>query len=186
MELIMSVISGEKTSLGKPEARSYDLTVADAVWIGTALRQRTAGIKNRDKGFATEDIVDEVVRLRLTKGAYKSIWQHVNQHCVANRKPQPNRSRMLFALGGGVRRLFRESDSSDPGREGAPTHPEWSKLPVEYQDLMKWYEEEWNGAAAGAERDPLLALIGSGKDIWKDEHADEYVARLRSDWGDRA
>jgi hypothetical protein len=29
------------------------------------------------------------------------------------------------------------------------------------------------------ERDPLLALIGSGKDIWADEHADEYVQRLR-------
>lgn len=30
--------------------------------------------------------------------------------------------------------------------------------------------------------DPLLALIGSGKDIWEDEHADEYVRRLKQDW----
>ena len=29
------------------------------------------------------------------------------------------------------------------------------------------------------EKDPLLALRGSGKDIWSDEHADEYVQRLR-------
>ncbi|MGH9511663.1 MAG: hypothetical protein ACRD2U_05955 [Terriglobales bacterium] len=25
------------------------------------------------------------------------------------------------------------------------------------------------------EDDPLLALYGSGKDLWADEHADEYV-----------
>jgi hypothetical protein len=30
--------------------------------------------------------------------------------------------------------------------------------------------------------DPLLALRGSGKELWADEHADEYVRRLREDW----
>jgi len=30
--------------------------------------------------------------------------------------------------------------------------------------------------------DPLLALYGSGKDLWGDERADEYVARLRRGW----
>ena len=177
----MEAISSERTELSESGAAESSLTVADAVWIGAALLQRRAGVENRDKGFATEEIVDEVVRLRLTKGAPKSIWQHVNQHCVANRKPQPNRSRMLYALGGGVRRIFRDGDRSDAGREGAPTHPEWDKLPAQYQDLRRWYEEEWNGPAAGAENDPLLALIGT----WKWETADEYVARLRSDWGDR-
>jgi len=29
--------------------------------------------------------------------------------------------------------------------------------------------------------DPLLALRGSGKHLWADEHADEYVRRLRED-----
>lgn len=29
------------------------------------------------------------------------------------------------------------------------------------------------------EDDPLIQLIGSGKHIWADEHADEYVERLR-------
>lgn len=27
--------------------------------------------------------------------------------------------------------------------------------------------------------DPLLSLRGSGKHLWADEHADEYVQRLR-------
>jgi hypothetical protein len=30
--------------------------------------------------------------------------------------------------------------------------------------------------------DPLLALYGSGRKLWADEHADEYVKRLREGW----
>lgn len=30
--------------------------------------------------------------------------------------------------------------------------------------------------------DPLLSAVGIGKELWADEHADEYVARLRKDW----
>ena len=33
-----------------------------------------------------------------------------------------------------------------------------------------------------AESDPLLQLRGSGRQLWADEHADEYVSRLRADW----
>jgi hypothetical protein len=32
-----------------------------------------------------------------------------------------------------------------------------------------------------AQSDPLLVLRGSGKHLWADEHADEYVNRLRDD-----
>jgi len=32
------------------------------------------------------------------------------------------------------------------------------------------------------EDDPLLSLRGSGKQLWADEHADEYVRRLREGW----
>ena len=34
--------------------------------------------------------------------------------------------------------------------------------------------------------DPLLQLIGSGKDLWADEHADDYVRRLREGWDEAA
>jgi len=30
------------------------------------------------------------------------------------------------------------------------------------------------------ENDPLLAAKGSGRELWRDEHADEYVRRLRA------
>jgi hypothetical protein len=32
------------------------------------------------------------------------------------------------------------------------------------------------------ENDPLLAARGSGRELWRDEHADEYVRRLREGW----
>lgn len=34
-------------------------------------------------------------------------------------------------------------------------------------------------ARQAAESDPLLALAGSGRELWSSEHADEYVRRLR-------
>jgi hypothetical protein len=32
------------------------------------------------------------------------------------------------------------------------------------------------------ENDPLLAAKDSGRELWRDEHADEYVRRLREGW----
>jgi hypothetical protein len=34
--------------------------------------------------------------------------------------------------------------------------------------------------------DPLLRLRGSGKNLWADEHADEYIRRLREGWDEAA
>jgi hypothetical protein len=52
-----------------------------------------------------------------------------------------------------------------------------------FSDLIKWYQ---NWRRSRAERilqsDPLLALYGSGKELWADEPADEYVERLREGW----
>ncbi len=30
--------------------------------------------------------------------------------------------------------------------------------------------------------DPLLSAVGIAKELWADEHADEYVTRIRKDW----
>jgi hypothetical protein len=50
--------------------------------------------------------------------------------------------------------------------------------------LRRWYETEWEIDGGGDREDPLLALVGSGRHLWKDEHADEFLAGLRGDWGD--
>ncbi len=61
--------------------------------------------------------------------------------------------------------------------------PKREEVPSRYHDLLDWYEE-WSRKQSGStvpdwENDPLIRLIGSGKHIWADEHADEYVERLR-------
>ena len=158
------------------------LTVADAIWVAVALMQR----QEPNAEFSTERIVNDTQLLHLTEGTFKSIWQHVNQHCVANRPPQPNRACILFATGKGDRRLFRDGDRRDPGREGGRTHPVWSSLPTEYADLQHWYENEWNRGPASDVQDPLLAVAGMGSGMWDGLDADAYVDSLRTGWEGRA
>jgi hypothetical protein len=52
--------------------------------------------------------------------------------------------------------------------------------------LLDWYESWCKEthtpiAPINWEDDPLIRLIGSGKHIWADEHADDYVNRLREE-----
>ncbi|MGC2614121.1 MAG: hypothetical protein WA354_08850, partial [Terracidiphilus sp.] len=60
--------------------------------------------------------------------------------------------------------------------------PATEQIPAKYGYLIDWYRQ-WseNGSAPSSnwEDDPLIRLIGSGKDIWSDEHADDYVENLR-------
>jgi hypothetical protein len=175
VELNMETVVVDSTKSYTQKESDGNLKVADAVWVGTALLHEKT---RRNEGFSTEKIVESVQEHHLTKGSYKSIWQHVNQHCVANRPPQPNRICMLTAEGKGYRRLFRPGDKVHEERKGAPTHPEWNSLPKQYQYLRNWYEE-WAQLTAGEAKDPLLELAGT----WKDESADNYVAHLRENWG---
>ncbi len=62
--------------------------------------------------------------------------------------------------------------------------PKRDEIPADYLPLLDWYESWSEGtpktaAAINWEDDPLIRLIGSGKHIWADEHADEYVENLR-------
>jgi len=43
----------------------------------------------------------------------------------------------------------------------------------------------YNLLVANESPDPLLALYGSGKDLWADEDVDEYVRRIREGWDER-
>ncbi len=156
------------------------LKVADEVWIAAALL-------HRDHPECADFTVDEVVERAKKEGLHKpfraGVYVHVVQHCVANRPPNPGRYRMLVETGPGRRRLFRLGDSYDPQREGAKITPEPEDLPHGYSNLLGWYRD-WsaNRASTSIEEDPLLALRGSGKHLWADEHADDYVRRLREGW----
>jgi hypothetical protein len=108
---------------------------------------------------------------------------HANQHCVANRPPNPARYRMLVETGPTRRRLYRPGDPSHPARRDAKSVPSRDEIPTEYHELIDWYVTKYSPRRPlAAKQDPLLALTGSGKEIWAGEGADRYVRRLREGW----
>jgi hypothetical protein len=157
-----------------------DVKVADEVWIATALLQKE---QPRQQDFSIEEIVYRAKREKLSLPFRKGVYVHAIQHCVANRTPNSGRYRMLFETEPSRRRLFRTGDSYDPAREGSKTLPDVAEIPPNYAHLLDWYRE-WNkdNIQDRIKNDPLLALRGSGTHIWADEHADEYIRRLREGW----
>src|SRR5882762_1612577 len=144
------------------------LKVADEVWIAAALLHRE---HPQAPDFSIEEIVDRARREGLREPLRPGVYVHVVQHCVANRPPNPGRYRMLYETAPGRRRLFRTGDTYDLAREGAKTMPSREDIPSEYADLLNWYQS-WgqDDVEERIKNDPLLALYGSGKDLWADEH----------------
>src|SRR3990170_5712129 len=154
--------------------------VADEVWIAAALLHRESPDR---EDFTIAEIVERVTREGLSRELRPGVYVHVVQHCVANRRPNPGRYRMLLATGQNRRRLFRAGDPYDPGREGAKITPAKEEIPAEYHELLEWYQGHYARQRHPRKRtDPLLSLRGSGKALWADEHGDEYVRRLRERW----
>jgi hypothetical protein len=149
--------------------------VADEVWVAAALLQRENPSR---EDFTTEEIVARAAQEGLVPERRPGVYVHVIQHCVANRPPNPGRYRMLYETRRGYRRLFRKGDPYHPAREGSKILPDADEIPPRYNDLLRWFEA-W---ARQVGDDPLMALYGSGKKLWADEHADAYVARLREGW----
>jgi hypothetical protein len=90
---------------------------------------------------------------------------------------------MLFATGKTTRRLLRPGDPSHPERRGAKVMPSKADLPSAYRHLVDWYEQTYAASKSGKRgQDPILALRGVGKEVWKDEAPDAYVQRLRGEW----
>jgi hypothetical protein len=156
------------------------IKVADQVWIATAMLHQ----KHPERSdFSVEEIVEQA-KLEAPNIPFRpGVYVHVVQHCVANRPPNPGRYRMLFETAPGRRRLFRKGDSYHPEREGAKITPQRKDMPYGYDGLLNWYSD-WSAltTSTATKADPLLALRGSGKQVWADEHADEYVHRLRENW----
>lgn len=156
--------------------------MADEVWIATAMLHRR---HPQSFDFSIEEIMESARQMwREGTGSLRpGVYVHVVQHCVANRPPRPARYRMLFETTPGRRRLFRAGDYYHPEREGSKSVPVREDLLPAYTGLIAWYKD-WCSTSTGKSReeDPLLALRGSGRQLWADEHADEYVRRLREGW----
>lgn len=161
-------------------ASAEKIKVADEVWITTALLHRE---HPEQSDFTIDEIMERAKRERLYHSLRPGVYVHVVQHCVANRAPNPGRYRMLYETAPGRRRLFRTGDSYHPQREGGKVTPERDELPRDYNGLLSWYRD-WCSVARrqAAAVDPILAMRGSGKQLWANEHADDYVRRLRKGW----
>jgi len=160
--------------------RDAAVKIADQVWVVVALLHREH--PDRDD-FGIDEILERAQREPIAQPFRPSFHVHLVQHCVANRPPNPGRWRMVVETAPGRRRLFRPDDAYHPARANARAIPEAAGLPAAYQGLLTWYRREHSGRLRkGADQDPLIALHGSGRALWADEPADEYVRRLREGW----
>ncbi len=149
------------------------IRVADEVWIATALLHRE---HPRAADFSLKEIEARLVREGLTDDKRPGVYPHLSVHCVANRPPNPGTYRMLFETAPSRRRLFRPGDPYDPKREGGKIVPDRTEIPAKYHPLLDWYEHDWVPASP---KDPLLALAGRHRDLWKAVDPDDYVRQLR-------
>lgn len=157
---------------------SIDLSAADAVWVATALLHRE---HPRKKSFSVQEIVHRVEMEHLSSRQPMTIYQHANQHCVANRPPNHARLCMLVETPDGLRRLYRRGDPIDPDRIGARNRPELSTLPDTYRELLNWYVSWENKNVDDLSMDPLEALSGT----WTFGDADTYLRKHREGWEER-
>ena len=89
---------------------------------------------------------------------------------------------MLFATAPKMRRLFRDGDTHDSDRAGSKTRPDRKAIPVQYRELIDWYERDYRGRRDLDNEDPILKLRGLGAELWRDVDPDEYVRKLREGW----
>jgi hypothetical protein len=154
------------------------IAVGDEVWIAAALLHLEQPAR---EDFTEAEILARVQREGLVRPLRPGVRVHINQHCVANRTPNPGRLRMLFETGPGRRRLFRRGDDYHPQREGARTHPDRVAVPERYRHLVDAYEQR-EGESRAARYDALLALRGLGREAWEGVDPDAYVRQLREGW----
>lgn len=147
--------------------------VADQVWIATALVLREDPER---EALAASEIVD---RVRQEFGQVSpAVHAHVYQHCVASKRPNPARLRMLVQTLQRKYRLFRPGDSYHPDREGGRTAPDVKETPEKYLALLEWYRTEYAPEAKGFGPEALLVRLEAGASGRRDvsiEH-DRYLA----------
>lgn len=153
--------------------------LSDEAWIVTSLLHREH--PKRDD-FTISEIVERAKREGVCGELRPGFRAHVTLHCVGNLPPNPGKTRMLYATGKHTRRLFLPGDDFHPDRMGSDAAPDRANLPSAYQNLLDWYKTFVASHTKQADEDPLMKLFGSGKDLWADEHPNDYVRRLREGW----
>ena len=160
---------------------------ADRVWVAVALLHQNFPERG---DFTKDEIILKLKSEGLTDAhTLATFAKFIDQHCVSNLGSSGNHNYgLLFQPRPEKRRLFRPGDLTNPSRTRRSRLPKSlpakGQIPSKYWHLLDWYEG-WSRQGGDQfpslswEDDPLILLIGSGREIWADEHADEYVNNLR-------
>lgn len=84
---------------------SFDIKVADEVWIGCALLHVENPLR---QSFSQKEIVNKIKQENIFGTLRPGITWHISLHCVANKPPNPAKYRMLYTLPDESIRLFKE------------------------------------------------------------------------------
>ena len=156
------------------------LKLADEVWVATALLHRD---QPECSAFPGSKILRRAKQLHPNEPPRAGLNPHIYGHCVANAKPVSGRYRMLYREQSGSYRLFRDGDDFHPNRPRGRSTPDGESLPRKYRHLLDWYDSEYNKQSPlRPEDDPILALKGVGKELWRSlGGGDAFIKWLRSD-----
>ncbi len=156
------------------------MTISDEVFVATALLHREHAGR---QGFRGAEIQRRIARLHPARPVRAGVNAHIYQHCVANREPSTLRHRILYQIEDGAFRLFRPGDDFHASRARGRTAPSAEALPAKWAPLVDWYHSVYAKAGSVSERtDPILALRGQGKQMWRELGGEQFIAGLRSNW----
>jgi hypothetical protein len=164
------------------KTETNSLKVADQCWVGLALLHK----EHRERsGFKPDEILD---RIQQDAGGVlrPGVRAHISAHNIANIAPNPGTYRMYVRQSDGTYRLYRPGDPAHPKRRGK-TAPDRDDVPTDLQYLLDWYEnvyckDERSKTSFNQDEDPVLAMLGVGKELWLEESGDEFIKRERQDW----
>jgi len=126
-------------------ATPTEVTCAVEVFVATALLHREQ--PNRPE-FTIQEIVRRAAQENITGEMRQGVNVHASQHCVANKAPNPNRHKMLYASGKNTRRLLLPGDEIHPDRTGK-IFPDLGEVPERYLPLLAWAKQRFNDHRAG-------------------------------------
>ena len=158
------------------------MKASDLVWLSTAQLQREQPSR---AGFSPDEVLRKANEMEPNHGfSLNTIRTHISRHCVANISPAGAIHRMLTRNANGTYRPYRYGEEYDPGRARGKTCPDINAIPPKYKELMEWFNGEYEKRRdLSADEDPLLALRGLGKELWKDLGGGEkFIRELRANW----
>jgi hypothetical protein len=161
------------------EIATAKLSIADTIWLATALLHRA---HPHAKGFSHETILRKVAELDQSLNP-RSVSTHLSTHCVASKKANPATLRILSEEPDGSLRLFRAGDSFHPSRSAGRSSPKPSVLPPQYEHLLRNPAPDRSSKSYDPPaEDPILAISGVGKEMWKRLGGGEaFIRALRTE-----